>query len=100
MFYIQLDGLEAGWKFAARRSRQEGVVEMDTEHFLWLAMANLMDLEQISTNDSHSGCDYTKGMIILKSLPREGLDPLIAIGHTTAAPQVFFFFLFHFFIQN
>ncbi|XP_020290295.1 putative phospholipase B-like lamina ancestor [Pseudomyrmex gracilis] len=87
LFYIQLDGLEAGWRFAARRSRQEGVDEMDSEHFLWLAMANLMDLEQISTNnDFHSHCDHTKGMIILKSLTREGLDPLIAIGHTTAAP--------------
>ncbi|XP_050451594.1 putative phospholipase B-like lamina ancestor [Cataglyphis hispanica] len=82
LFYVQLDGLEAGWKYAVRRSRQ--TVEMDTEHFLWLAMAaDLPDLEQM-LNNSRSNC--TTGMIFLKSLPREGLEPLIAIGHTTIAP--------------
>lgn len=84
LFYIQLDGLEAGWKYAVRRSRQ--TVEMDTEHFLWLAMAaDLPDLEQM-LNDSDSRSNCTKGMIFLKSLSREGLEPLIAIGHTTIAP--------------
>jgi len=84
LFYIQLDGLEAGWKFAVRRSRQP--VEMDKEHFLWLAMAaDLPDLEG-ALNNSESYHDYMKGMIFLKNLSREGLDPLIAIGHTTAAP--------------
>lgn len=84
LFYIQLDGLEAGWKYAVRRSRQ--TVEMDTEHFLLLAMAaDLPDFEQM-LNDSDSRSNCTKGMIFLKSLPREGLEPLIAIGHTTIAP--------------
>ncbi|XP_029165623.1 putative phospholipase B-like lamina ancestor [Nylanderia fulva] len=84
LFYIQLDGLEAGWKYAVRRSRQ--TVKMDTEHFLLLAMAaDLPDLEQM-LNDSDSQSKFTKGMIFLKSLPREGLEPLIAIGHTTIAP--------------
>lgn len=84
LFYIQLDGLEAGWKFAVRRSQQP--VEMDKEHFLWLAMAaDLPDLER-ALNNSESYRDYMKGMIFLKNLSREGLDPLIAIGHTTAAP--------------
>ncbi|XP_029665178.1 putative phospholipase B-like lamina ancestor [Formica exsecta] len=86
LFYIQLDGLEAGWRYAVRRSRQ--TVEMDTEHFLWLAMAaDLPDLERM-LNDSDSRSNCTKGMIFLKSLPREGLEPLIAIGHTTIAPYV------------
>lgn len=80
LFYIQLDGLEAGWRFAVRRSRQ--TVEMDTEHFLWLAMVfDLADLE-LAPNVT----DYTKGMICLKNFPRNELEPLIAIGHTTAAP--------------
>ncbi|XP_014472865.1 PREDICTED: putative phospholipase B-like lamina ancestor [Dinoponera quadriceps] len=80
LFYIQLDGLEAGWRFAVRRSRQ--TVEMDSGHFLWLAMAaDLPDLE-LAPNVT----DHTKGMICLKNLPRNGLEPLIAIGHTTAAP--------------
>lgn len=84
MFYVQLDGLEAGWKFAVHRSRQ--TVEMSKEHFLWLAMAaDLPDLER-ALNGSDSYHDYIKGMIFLKSLSREALDPLVAIGHTTAAP--------------
>ncbi|KYM97877.1 PREDICTED: putative phospholipase B-like lamina ancestor [Cyphomyrmex costatus] len=84
LFYIQLDGLEAGWKFAVRRSRQS--VEMNKEHFLWLAMAaDLPDLER-TLNNSEFYRDYIKGMIFLKSLSREGSDPLVAIGHTTAAP--------------
>jgi len=59
---------------------------MDKEHFLWLAMAaDLPDLQRV-LNDSESYRDYIKGMIFLKSLFREGLDPLVAIGHTTAAP--------------
>lgn len=84
LFYVQLDGLEAGWRFAVRRSRQ--TVEMDKGHFLWLAMAaDLPDLER-ALNGPQSYRDYIKGMIFLKSLSREGLDPLVAIGHTTAAP--------------
>lgn len=80
LFYVQLDGLEAGWRFAVRRSRQ--TVEMNSEHFLWLAMAaDLPDLE-LALNVT----DHTKGMICLKNLPREGREPLTAIGHTTAAP--------------
>lgn len=80
LFYVQLEGLEAGWKFAVRRSRQ--TVEMSKEHFLWLAMA--ADLELALKDDLRA--DYTKGTIFLKSFLREGLAPLIAIGHTTAAP--------------
>ncbi|XP_077282876.1 phospholipase B domain containing lamina ancestor [Temnothorax americanus] len=84
LFYVQLDGLEAGWRFAVRRSRQP--VEMDKEDFLWLAMAaDLPDLER-ALNSSESYHDYIKSTIFLKSLSREGLNPLIAIGHTTAAP--------------
>lgn len=84
LFYLQLDGLEAGLRFAVRRNRQ--TVEMTKEHFLWLAMAaDLPDLER-ALNSSESYHDYIKGMIFLKSLPREGLDSLVAIGHTTAAP--------------
>jgi hypothetical protein len=84
LFYVQLDGLEAGWRFAVRRSRQ--TVEMSKEHFLWLAMAaDLPDLER-ALNGSESYRDHIKGMIFLKSLSREGQDPLVAIGHTTAAP--------------
>jgi len=78
-----MDGLEAGWRFAVRRSRQ--TVEMESEHFLWLAMAgDLPDLEQM-LNHTDSQQNYIKGMIFLKSLSRKGLDPLVAIGHTTAA---------------
>ncbi|XP_036149336.1 putative phospholipase B-like lamina ancestor [Monomorium pharaonis] len=83
LFYVQLDGLEAGWKFAVRRSRQ--TVEMSKEHFLWLAMAaDLPDLER-TLNGSYN--EYIKGMIFVKSSFREGQKgPLIAIGHTTVAP--------------
>lgn len=35
LFYAQLDGLEAGWKFAVRRSRVSASLE--SEDFLWLA---------------------------------------------------------------
>ncbi|XP_011167263.2 putative phospholipase B-like lamina ancestor [Solenopsis invicta] len=84
LFYLQLDGLEAGWRFAVRRSRQ--TVEMSKEHFLWLAMAaDLPDLER-ALIDSDSYREYIKGMIFLKSLSREELGPLVAIGHTTSAP--------------
>ncbi|EZA56893.1 Putative phospholipase B-like lamina ancestor [Ooceraea biroi] len=87
LFYIQMDGLEAGWRFAVHRSRQ--TVEMDSEQFLWLAMASdLPDLKQILEDTEDSQQDYSKGMIFLKSLARKGLDPLIAIGHATAAPYV------------
>lgn len=90
LFYAQLDGLEAGWKYAVRRSRQ--TVEIVSEHFLWLAMAaNLPDLE-LALNESDPHADYTKGTIFLKSLTREGLVPLIAMGHTTAAPYAFYIF--------
>ncbi|KAL0125168.1 hypothetical protein PUN28_004360 [Cardiocondyla obscurior] len=85
LFYIQLDGLEAGWRFAVRRSRNDQA-EMNKEDFLWLTMAaDLPDFEQ-ALNNSESYRDYVKGMIFLKNLPREGQDPLMAIGHTTAAP--------------
>ncbi|KAL6258786.1 hypothetical protein P5V15_010734 [Pogonomyrmex californicus] len=83
LFYLQLDGLEAGWKFAVRRSRQ--TVEMSHEDFLWLAMAtDLRNFEKLYNYESYRG--YIESMISLKKLPREGLDPIIAIGHTTAAP--------------
>ncbi|XP_012216141.2 putative phospholipase B-like lamina ancestor [Linepithema humile] len=83
LFYIQLDGLEAGWRFAVRRSLQ--TVEMDSEHFLWLAMApDLLDHAR-ALNDSDFRRDHAKSMIFLKNLSRDG-SPLVAIGHHTAAP--------------
>ncbi|XP_015597261.1 putative phospholipase B-like lamina ancestor [Cephus cinctus] len=83
LFYAQLDGMEAGWKFAVRRSRQS--VEIESEDFLWLAMASdLPDLER-ALNGSDFKDNY-RGMTFLKSLPREHLGPLIAVAQNTAAP--------------
>lgn len=82
LFYVQLDGLEAGWRFAVRRSLQ--TVEMDSEHFLWLAVApDLLDQVR-KLNDSDLHHDYARGLIFLRSLSHEG-SPLIAVGHNTAA---------------
>ncbi|CAK9823095.1 Putative phospholipase B-like lamina ancestor [Anthophora retusa] len=80
LFYTQLDGLEAGWKFAVRRSRVS--VSLESEDFLWLALASdlsgLQEVFNISAPEMSS-------MIYLKSLPRENSEPLIGIGHNTAA---------------
>ncbi|XP_012275336.1 putative phospholipase B-like lamina ancestor [Orussus abietinus] len=83
LFYAQLDGIEAGWRFAVRRSRRS--VDIDSEDFLWLAMASdLPDFAQ--SYNSSDGLSGSHGMIFLKALPRENLQPLIAIAHNTAAP--------------
>lgn len=85
MFYAQLDGLEDGWRFAVRRSRQSA--ELQSEDFLWLAMAT--DLSDVDSTIIDNGSNVSigeKGMIFLKALNRENMEPLIAIGHNTAAP--------------
>lgn len=80
LFYAQLDGLEAGWKFAVRRSRVSASLE--SEDFLWLALASdLCGFQQIfNISDS-----LVSSMIYFKSLPRENSGPLIAISHHTSA---------------
>ncbi|KAK2581862.1 hypothetical protein KPH14_002325 [Odynerus spinipes] len=83
LFYAQLDGLEAGWRFAVRRSRQSA--EIQSEDFLWLAMASdLPDVDSVINGSSVPIGE--KSMIFLKALPREDMEPLLAIGHNTAAP--------------
>ncbi|XP_033321622.2 phospholipase B domain containing lamina ancestor [Megalopta genalis] len=79
LFYMQLDGLEAGWKFAVRRSRVS--VSLDSDDFLWLALASDMPGFQRLYNISNLPLS---SMIYLKSLPRDKSEPLIAIGHNTA----------------
>ncbi|XP_066588307.1 putative phospholipase B-like lamina ancestor [Prorops nasuta] len=84
LFYAQLDGLEAGFKFAVRRSRQQNV-QMQSDDFLWLAMAD--DLTDF--NDDFNMTDaqiQAKGMIFVKALARENLQPLMVFAHNTAAP--------------
>ncbi|XP_053986951.1 putative phospholipase B-like lamina ancestor isoform X1 [Hylaeus volcanicus] len=81
LFYTQLDGLEAGWKFAVRRSRVS--VSMESEDFLWLALASDVPGFQQVFNISDIPMS---SMIYFKSLPRDDSEPLIAIGHNTAAP--------------
>lgn len=76
--------MEAGWRFAVRRSRQSA--ELQSEDFLWLAMASdLSDVDSTIINGSNISIGE-KGMIFLKALNRENKEPLIAIGHNTAAP--------------
>ncbi|XP_046834493.1 putative phospholipase B-like lamina ancestor [Vespa crabro] len=85
LFYAQLDGLEDGWRFAVRRSRQSA--ELQSEDFLWLAMASdLSDIDSTIINNGSNISIGEKGMIFLKALNRENKEPLIAIGHNTAAP--------------
>lgn len=83
LFYAQLEGIEAGWRFAVRRSRQS--VELASEDFLWLALAadlpNLEHALNISNSDMATG-----GMIFLKSIARNDMEPLVAIAHNTIAP--------------
>lgn len=82
LFYAQLDGMEAGWRFAVRRSRQS--VELAYEDFLWLAMASDASALEEVFNVSSADAAESKGMIFLKKLERDGLQPLLAIGHNTA----------------
>lgn len=83
LFYAQLDGLEAGWRFAVRRSRQSA--ELQSEDFLWLAMAS--DLPDLDSTINGSNLSIgEKGMIYLKALSRKNMEPLLAIGHNTGAP--------------
>ncbi|KAI4495679.1 hypothetical protein M0802_008514 [Mischocyttarus mexicanus] len=84
LFYAQLDGLEVGWRFAVRRSRQSA--EIQTEDFLWLAMASDLSYNDLTLINGSNTSIGEKGMIFLKALARENKEPLIAIGHNTAAP--------------
>lgn len=81
LFYTQLEGLEAGWKFAVRRSRKS--VSLESEDFLWLALASDLPGFQQVFNISNSLMSST---IHFKSFPRDNSESLIAIGHQTAAP--------------
>ncbi|KAJ8681303.1 hypothetical protein QAD02_017090 [Eretmocerus hayati] len=84
LYYVQLDGLAEGWRFAVDRSRQDAFIE--PEDFLWLAMASdVPDLERaIYGSDHHIATD---GMIVLKSIFRPDMSaPLLALAHNTAAP--------------
>ncbi|KAG7208930.1 hypothetical protein KM043_015109 [Ampulex compressa] len=83
LFYAQLDGLETGWKFAVRRSRQS--VEMESDDFLWLAMVSDFSAFERAFNNSDLET-ATRGMIFLKTLQRENLENFVAIGHKTAGP--------------
>lgn len=80
LFYTQLDGMEAGWKFAVRRSRVS--VSLESEDFLWLALGSDLSGLQHAFNISGPPMSST---IFFKSLPRDHLEPLIAVGHNTAA---------------
>ncbi|XP_034188490.2 phospholipase B domain containing lamina ancestor [Osmia lignaria lignaria] len=81
LFYTQLDGMEAGWKFAVRRSRVS--VSLESEDFLWLALASdLSSFQQVFNISSLP----TSSTIFFKSFPKEHSEPLIAVGHNTAAP--------------
>ncbi|KZC13268.1 PREDICTED: putative phospholipase B-like lamina ancestor [Dufourea novaeangliae] len=79
LFYTQLDGLEAGWKFAVRRSRVS--VSLESDDFLWLALASDIPGFQRVFNISDVPLS---SMIYFKSLLKENSEPLIAIGHNTA----------------
>ncbi|XP_017887359.1 putative phospholipase B-like lamina ancestor [Ceratina calcarata] len=81
LFYMQLDGLEAGWKFAVRRSRVS--VSLEHEDFLWLALASDLPGFQQVFNISEPPMSST---IFFKLLPIGNSDPLIAIGQQTTAP--------------
>lgn len=87
LYYVQLDGLAEGWRFAVLRSRQNA--KIDPEDFLWLAMASdLPDLERANNGtDHHISSD---GMIVLKAIDRlrRGvmMDPLLVLAHNTGAP--------------
>ncbi|XP_043518177.1 putative phospholipase B-like lamina ancestor [Frieseomelitta varia] len=81
LFYTQLDGLEAGWKFAVRRSRVS--VSLESEDFLWLALASDLSGFQQVFNISNS---LVSSMIHFKSFPRDNSEPLIAITQHTLAP--------------
>ncbi|XP_051154546.1 putative phospholipase B-like lamina ancestor [Leptopilina boulardi] len=83
LFYRQLRGLEAGWKLAVNKIHQS--VEIETEDFLWMAMASdLPDLERAHNGSENLAGSY--GMIFLKALQREHFEPLIALVHNTGAP--------------
>lgn len=92
--------MEVGWRFAVRRSRRS--VEIDTEDFLWLAMASNIPEQFVTpetsafaasplSNDSPeipAASKINSGVIFFKSLDRsaEGLDPLIVVAQNTVAP--------------
>lgn len=87
LFYAQLDGIEAGWRFAVRRSRKS--VEIAHSDFIWLVMA--ADISNFGTTErptSSRGFVADAGGIFVKYLSQEHLDneSMLAIIHNTAAP--------------
>ncbi|XP_050577965.1 putative phospholipase B-like lamina ancestor [Bombus affinis] len=81
LFYAQLDGLEAGWKFAVRRSRVS--VSLESDDFLWLALTSDLSGFQQVFNISNS---VVSSMITFKFLARDNSEPLVAINQHTSAP--------------
>ncbi|XP_034941811.1 putative phospholipase B-like lamina ancestor isoform X2 [Chelonus insularis] len=79
LFYVQLEGLEEGWRFAVRRSRKS--FDIPKADFLWLAMAS--DLPNFGVDH-----DDIKGKIFLKNVTNEDTDAesFFAIVHNTVAP--------------
>ncbi|KAL1140269.1 hypothetical protein AAG570_000201 [Ranatra chinensis] len=46
LFYIQLDGLENGWRYAIERSRKKKEIDISHVDFLWMnSLSDLRDLE-------------------------------------------------------
>ncbi|XP_012255010.2 putative phospholipase B-like lamina ancestor [Athalia rosae] len=83
LFYAQLDGMEAGWRFAVRRSRRS--VEIEPEDFLWLAMASDVPWLNNATRDYEMRA-ASAGMTFLKFLNKPNGDPFLTLAHNTAAP--------------
>ncbi|XP_046619516.1 putative phospholipase B-like lamina ancestor isoform X1 [Neodiprion virginianus] len=83
LFYTQLAGMEAGWKFAVRRSRK--TVEIPSEDFLWLAMASDLPYLEDTDNKSKVNADLA-GMAFLKLFNKTNGEPQITLAHNTAAP--------------
>lgn len=75
LFYVQLDGLEAGWRCAVFRSRKN--VDIPTEDFIWLAMATDLPSFQRGNNG---------GAIFLKNITGDMTESQLAILHNTVAP--------------
>ena len=66
-----------------QRSRQDA--EIDPEDFLWLAMASDLTELELANNGSDHHID-SEGMMVLKAINRDHLEPLIVLAHNTAAP--------------
>lgn len=83
LFYAQLDGMEAGWRFAVRRSRQS--VEIEPEDFLWLAMASDLPFVEHPINESEINAALS-GSAFVRLFNKSNGDPVITLAHNTAAP--------------